>query len=422
MMFSKNILKNGLRVVTVPMQNTKTVTVLVVVETGSKYETKKNNGISHVLEHMFFKGTQRRPNTQILASEIDKIGGEHNAFTSEEFTGYYAKAASRHARLLFDLISDMFLNSKLAEQELSLEKNVICEEINMYQDIPMHYVGYLWEQLLYGDQPAGWLTIGTKENVQGFSREDLVNYLKKSYVAANTIIIVAGDIDSQKALTEANNFFGSTRVAPKPRKVKVLEKQNEPRILLQTKKTDQSHFCLGVRGYSVHHPDYYPLEVLTAVLGGGMSSRLFIAVRERRGLAYYVHTNFESYTDHGYLVTQAGVDNNNTEEAVKVVLSELRKAREQKVQEKELNKAKEYLKGKLTLDLETSDEYAFWLAGQEVVRGEMLTEEQIFQKIDAVSSVDAQRVANDIFRNNKLNLAVIGPQKEKEGLKQVLNL
>ncbi len=421
-MFQKYTLENGLRIVTVPMQNTKTVTVLVVIETGSKYETRKNNGISHVLEHMFFKGTKRRPNTQILASEIDQIGGEHNAFTSKEFTGYYAKAASGYANLLFDLISDMYLNSKMAEQELAREKNVICEEIKMYQDIPMHYVGYLWEQLLYGDQPAGWLTIGTRENVQGFSRSDLVDYLKKSYVAANTIIIVAGEIDSKEALTQAKKYFSSLRVTSKPQKKKVQEKQGDPQILLQTKKTDQSHFCLGVRGYSVHHPDYYPLEVLTAILGGGMSSRLFIAVREKRGLAYYVHTTSESYTDHGYLVAQAGVDHNNLEKTVEVILAEFKKLKEQKVAEKELNKVKEYLKGKLTLDLETSDEYAFWLAGQEVIKGEMLSEEQIFQRINAVSSEDIQRVANDIFIDSKLDLAVIGPQEKQGKIEKILKL
>ncbi|MDP2917960.1 MAG: pitrilysin family protein [bacterium] len=419
-MFQKQTLKNGLNIVTVPLQNTKTVTVLVMVKIGSRYENEENNGISHFLEHMFFKGTEKRPNTLALASEIDQIGGEHNAFTSKEYTGYYAKAGKKHLSLLLDLLSDMYFNSKLEPLEIEREKGVICEEINMYQDLPMQYVGVLWEKLLYGDCPSGWATIGSRENVQSLRRQDLVEYLEKGYVANNTFIFISGGIETDKAADQAKKYFQDARNGELPVLAGVTETQKIPQLLLQTKKTDQTHFCLGVRGYGAKHPDYYAAEVLTAILGGGMSSRLFIAVREKRGLAYYIHADFESYTDHGYFVAQAGVDNQKLEEAISVIIDECNRLKTEKLSEADLSRAQEYLKGKLILGLETSDEIAFWLSGQEIARGNMLAPGEIIKKIDAVGAEDVGRVAGDIFVNDKLNLAVIGPREGEKALREIL--
>jgi len=419
-MFQKHTLKNGLNIVTVPLQNTKTVTVLVMVKIGSRYENEKNNGISHFLEHMFFKGTKKRPDTFALASEIDQIGGEHNAFTSKEYTGYYAKAGSEHLPLLLDLLSDMYFNSKLLPAEIEREKGVICEEINMYQDLPMQYVGALWESLLYPDCPSGWMTIGSREKVQSLKQQDLAEYLKQGYVAANTFVFIAGGVETREAVSGAEKYFKEAGKGESPVSSRVIETQKVPNILLQTKKTDQTHFCLGVRGYGAKHPDYYAAEVLTAVLGGGMSSRLFIAVREKRGLAYYIHADFESYTDHGYFVAQAGVDNQKLEEAISVIIQECNRLKTEKLSEADLSRAKEYLKGKLILGLETSDEIAFWLSGQEIARGNMLAPGEIIKKIDAVGAEDVRRVAGDIFVNDKLNLAVIGPREGEKALREIL--
>jgi len=429
-MFYKHVLKNGLRVVTVPLKNTKTVTVLVMVETGSKYETKKTNGISHFLEHMFFKGTKRRPDTLSLASEIDRIGGEHNAFTAKEFTGYYGKAARKHQDLLLDILSDMYLHSKLEQAEIERERGVICEEINMRQDLPMVLVSDLFEKLLYADQPAGWLTIGTKENVGLFTREDLKEYLAKHYLASNTIVFVAGNLagpaspvlgqGGTEVQMKVQKYFGQMRSGDPPKRRPVRERQKEPQILAHQKETDQTHLCLGLRAYSAKHPDYFGLKVLSAVLGEGMSSRLFISVRERRGLAYYIRSELSAYTDSGYLAVQAGVPNDKLDQAVKIILEEFNQIKDKEIDKKELKKSKEYLKGKLLLDLEASDELAFWLAGQEVLRGKMLGVPQVLKKIDAVSGSDLKRIGQDIFQDQGLNLAVIGPGKDEEDLKKIL--
>ncbi len=419
-MFQKHTLKNGLRIVTIPVEQAKTVTVLVMVETGSKYETKETNGLSHFLEHMFFKGTKRRPDTLTLALEIDNIGGEHNAFTSKEFTGYYAKAAAKHEDKLLDIISDMYLHSRLEAQEIEREKGVIVEEVNMIQDMPMAYVSYLFEKLLYGDQPAGWLTIGTKENIRAWHREHFLDYWQTHYLAANTTIFIAGEIDATESLPKAQKFFEAIPTKAAPQKAAVQERQEKSAILLHHKKTDQTHFCVGVRGYNVHHPDYYALQVLSALLGQGMSSRLFIEVRERRGLAYYVKADYEAYTDCGYLVVSAGVPNDKADDALKVILAEGQKLTQTAVPAAELQKTKEQLKGRLLLGLETPDDLAFWLGEQEVVHGRMQTVEEIFQKVDAVSIADLKRVAQDIFQERKLNLALIGPHPTAKKFQDLL--
>jgi len=421
-MFKKTTLKNGLRIITSPMKGTRTVTVLAIVGTGSKYEIKETNGVSHFLEHMFFKGTKKRPTALDIAETIDRVGGEYNAFTSKEFTGYYAKVSSKHRKLVMDVISDIFLNSKLDAKETEREKGVIIEELNMYLDTPTSYVKDLFEVLLYGDQPAGWLVIGAKENIKTINREKLIDYLKRQYVASNTIILVAGDIDEAETIKEVEEYFEDIREDKYRGKLSVKETQNGPASLIHYKKTDQTHFCLGTRSYDFSSKDYFILKVLTSILGGGMSSRLFIEVRERRGLAYRIQCSSESYTDSGYLVVQAGVSNDKVNESIKVILDEFCKIRDKKVPDKELNKAKEYIKGKLLLGLESSDEVAFWLGHQEVLKKQILTVNEVFEKIDVVSLEDIQRIGGDIFQNNKLNLAVIGAFKDKSKFDKLLRV
>lgn len=390
------------------MAGTKTVTVLAAVATGSKYENKSNNGISHFLEHMFFKGTKKRPSTLAISEELDRVGGAYNAFTSEEHTGYWAKVDYKHLNLALDVVSDIFLNSKLAAQEIQREKAVITEEINMYQDTPMQYVGQLFSQVLYGDQPAGWSIIGNKKNIKKFQRKNFLQYLQNNYVAQNTVICLAGNIENN-----INKYFKNIKIGKPRPKEKTQEKQTKPESLIFHKDTDQTHFCLGVRGYSLFHKDKYALSVLGVLLGGMMSSRLWIKVRERQGLAYYVQTQVENQTDTGYLVTQTGIEHSKTEKAIKLILQEYSRLKNKKVAQKELQKVKDCIKGRIMLQLESSDAMASWICTQEVLQQEILTPEQVFAKIDAVNSEDIQRVAQDIFKNNKLNLAIICPKKSK---------
>jgi len=422
--YKKTTLENGLRVITIPMENANSVTVLILVGTGSKYESKDINGISHFLEHMFFKGTQKRPTTLDISETLDSVGGEYNAFTSKEVTGYWAKVDKKHSDVAIDWITDIFLNSKFDAEEIEREKGVIIEEVNMYLDTPTAYISDLWEKLLYGDQPAGWMVIGEKANILSFNREKIVDYFNSHYSLDNIIVCVAGAVNSKEIENKIQNYFKDKKSENFKTKLKVIESQKEPQIFLYTKKTDQTHFCLGVRAYDLSHPKRYALALLSIILGGNMSSRLFIKVRERSGLAYSIHTSADSFTDTGYLVTQAGIDSKNLEKTIKLILEEYKDLRDKKITEKELQKAKDYIKGIMSLSLDASDYQTSFYAMQELLENKILSPEEKFAKIDEISVDDIKKVAEDIFVSEKLNLAVIGPIEDsaKKELQKILKL
>lgn len=422
-MFKKTILPNGLRLVSVPMAGSQSTTVLVFFATGSKYETKEINGISHFLEHLFFKGTKKRPTTLAISEVLDRVGGAYNAFTSKETTGFFAKVAAEHWELALDWVADILLNSKFDAAEIEREKGVIVEEINMYWDNPQSYIGELWEDLLYGDQPAGWDTIGTKEVVTGLARPQFIKYLNEHYCSQNAVICLAGKLPPEEELKQKiAQYFRAIKKGEAKNKLAVKEAQDKAQALVRFKETDQTHLCLGVRAYDQSHPDRYALTILAALLGGMMSSRLWISVREKKGLAYYVHTGYEKYTDTGYLMTQAGVANQRVEEAIETILLEYKKIRDEKISAAEIRKAKDCLKGSTRLYLETSDRLAGWVGEQEILQNKILTPAQILAKIEAVTVNDLQRVARDIFQLAKLNLALIGPFKEKEQFEKLLKI
>ena len=439
-MFKKTTLENGLRIITIPQETSQAVTVLVLVGTGSKYEEKKVNGISHFLEHMFFKGTKKRPTLKEVSETLDKVGGIYNAFTGEEHTCYFAKVAASYFDLALDWVADIFFNSTFPEKEVEKERGVIIEEINMYYDNPMSYVQILWPALLYGDQPAGWPISGTKESVMRITRQDLINYFQSQYVAENTLVCVAGKFaetsshltprralqdsafEESLAIEKIKKYFSKINLRKPKGKLKVIEKQTKPNLILETRETDQTHLCLGVRGYNLFHPQKYAFELLGIILGGMMSSRLFLAVREKLGIAYYISTNVESNTDTGYLVTQAGIDNKNIEKAISAILKEYQKISQKKVSKDELKKAKDYIKGKMALTLETSDAQGFFYGFQELFKKEILTPEEIYKKIDKIREDDILKVAREIFRPEKLNLALIGPFKDKTKFQRLLKI
>jgi predicted Zn-dependent peptidase len=422
MRYEKYTLKNGLRVILAPMRETQTVTVLIETGTGSRYETKKQNGISHFLEHMFFKGTPKRPNALAITEELDAIGGNYNAYTSKERTGYYAKVDAKHAEVALDVVSDIFLNSKIDAEEIERERGAILQELSMLNDSPRRQVGDVFETLLYGDHPLGWEIIGTKENIKDFQRRDFLSYLKRQYVASNVVVGIGGNFDVDRMKTLVEQYFGEMREGKATAFKPVKEKQKTPALLVKHKKTDQTHMVLGVRTFDMFHPDRYALAVLATILGGNMSSRLFMEVREKRGLAYSVHTFADSSHDVGYLATQCGVDHKNAEETVKTILAEYKKIATELVPEKELTKAKEYIKGNIVMHLESSDDVISYLVDQELLRGEIRLPEERFRNIDAVTSEDVLRVAQEIFRNERLNLAIIGPHASGKKLQKLLNL
>jgi predicted Zn-dependent peptidase len=421
-MYKKTTLSNGLRIITIPMKGTKAVTVLVTVGTGSKYETKENNGISHFLEHMSFKGTKKRPSSLEINETIDRIGGFNNAFTGKEETGYWAKADSKYLDLLLDWVSDILLNSKLGEKEIENEKGVIVEELNLRFDTPIVYIEDFWEETLYKNQPAGWSLGGEKENIMKIKRPQFLDYLKNHYSSKNIIICVAGKIDSKTVEQKINKYFKNINIKnPKP-KLKVFENQTKPEVAFHFKKANQTQIALGVRGFNLFQPQRIAQALLAKILGGFMSSRLFILMRDKKGLTYYVRTSSESYTDTGYLVTWTGVDNNRVEEAIKLILKEYQSFKNKKIDKSELQKAKENIKGNLILSMESSDAQASFYTDQELLIGKILSPEQIFKKINAITVDDIQKLAKDIFRPEKLNLALIGPFKNKEKFNKLLKI
>lgn len=416
----KKTFKNGLRVVTVPMSDNPTVTVFVLVGTGSDYEDKKVNGISHFLEHMCFKGTTKRPTAQAISHELDALGCQYNAFTSHEMTGYYAKSDAKNFKKIFDIISDIYLNSTFPEAEIEKEKGVIVEEINMYEDMPQNHVQDMFQEVLYGDQPAGWNVAGTKDNVRAMTREDFVKYKASHYVAEGTVIIVAGSITHDEVYKEAVKHFGHVHTGKKGSKIKTKDIQLQPKVLLKNKVTDQTHFVLGVRTFPLTDKRNSILSVLSGILGAGMSSRLFIKLREDMGVAYYVRAYNDASLDHGSFQISAGVNNSRTEEVLKEVLKECSILMREKVKEEELNKVKSMLIGNMKLSLEATDDIASFYGTQELMKKEIKTLNDKIKDIKKVTSNDILKMANLIFKDNNLNLAIIGPFDEHNGFAKLL--
>lgn len=420
MKYSIHTLKNGLRVVLAPMPDTTTATVVVMSGTGSRYESVHENGLAHFLEHMFFKGTKKRPTARAISEELDATGSIYNAFTSKDKTAYYAKVSARYLDTALDVISDIFLNSTLPQKEITKERGAIIQEIDMYEDMPMRTVDNVFDALIFGEHALGRTILGPKENIRAFSRSDFAKYLKRNYVPANTVVCVAGSFSSPKVLAKIKQEFGRLRPALAPTYAPFAAVQTEARIAIKEKKTDQTQLMLGVPAYPYEHKDEYALAVLATILGGGMSSRLFLEVREKLGLAYSVHAWTDKYPDTGYFVVQAGVEHGKLEKTISTILAEFRKIKRTKVSAAELKKAKSYIKGTLTLSLETSDEIAQNATTSLLTLGKIRRLEESIKGIDEVTASDVQRVAKDILQSSKLNLAIIGPHAREGELLKLL--
>jgi predicted Zn-dependent peptidase len=416
--FERHTLDNGLRVLTANLDHAQSVTCMVMLAAGSRYETSDTNGIAHFSEHMFFKGTQRRPSARDIAGEVDSIGGEFNAFTGKEYTAYYVKCAAEHRDVALDVLADMLRNSRFDAEEIDREKGVIIEEMNMYFDTPRDYIGGVYENLLYGDQPLGWDIIGRKETVRGATRETFMSYLDRWYHPSRMVLGLGGRVGDD-ILERAQELLGDLPAVetgePGP-----VEPYVNGRVRVFTKQSDQAHIVLGVPSYPLEHPDRYALQVLSTVLGGGMSSRLFTEVRERRGLAYYVFGINHSYTDAGSLYTQAGVDINRIDQAVTTIRDELRKIAAEAVPADELEKARNFAKGRFVLQLESPQGLILFGLRREVLEGRAPDLEEVLEGLNAVTGEDVQRVAQDLIRDEKLRLAVIGPFEDADRFEALL--
>jgi predicted Zn-dependent peptidase len=419
MTYERHTLDNGVRIVLAPMPQAQSVTVALMYAAGSRYETRETNGIAHFAEHMFFKGTENRPTSRDIAGEIDAIGGEFNAFTGKEYTGYYVRCAAEHRDTAFDVLVDMLRHSKFEPEEIEREKGVIIEEMNMYFDTPRDYIGGVYEDLLYGDQPLGWDIIGRKETVRGATRDAFMQYIERWYKPGRLVVGIGGKIEGD--VTEAiERHLGGLEPAETGEPDPVSANGNGSRVRVHTKQSDQAHIALGVPSYPITHPDRYALQLLATVLGGGMSSRLFTEVRERRGLAYYVFGTNHSYTDAGSLYAQAGVDINRIDDAVSTVAAELRRIADEAVPGDELEKARNFAKGRFVLQLENPHGLIMYGLRKEVLEGETVDPAEVLAELDKVTGDDVQRVAGDLIDAKRLRLALIGPFDDADRFEKLL--
>jgi len=418
----KIILKNGLRIMLVPQPENLAATVLILVRAGSEYEIKKQNGISHFLEHMMFKGTTDRPEPGMIAHELTALGAQFNAFTGEEYTGYYAKAQAEKLPKILEIVSDLYLNPLFDEAEIEKERGVIIQEINMYEDDLPARAQRDFNRLVYGDQPAGWDVGGEKAVIQRLSRAEFVGYRDRRYVMPGTVVVVAGKFNEASVTAQIKKYFAALPGFPAPAKKKTAERQSSPKIALHFKESDQAHLVLGFRAFDMFDERRYALRVLADLLGGGMSSRLFTRIREKMGAAYYIGAGADLSLDHGLLSISAGVNRAKINEVLRAVLDECRTLRDNPVSERELQKTKDHMIGGLILGLETSDDLASFYGGQEVLAGAVLSPAVLTDRIKKVTARDVTRVARAIIKDKGLNLAIVGPYKKKTQFKKMVTI
>lgn len=424
MQYKLNKLSNGLRILTVPMPSLESVTVTVWVKTGSRNEDKRINGISHFLEHMVFKGGAKRPGAKLVSEAVDAIGGEFNAATNKDWTNFYIKARPKNLEIAMDVLSDMVLSPILDKEEIEREKGTIVQELNMYEDNPMMKIGDVFEELMFSGNSLSWDVGGKEKSVRNTMRDDFLRYREMYYYPENMLVSVSGGVTREVAVNMAKKYFGNFKSRPKHTfkgaSFKVL--QTKPQLKLKTKKNEQAHFILGFLGDGRNYKNKYVQSVLSSILGGGMSSRLFIEVRERRGLAYSVRNFMERYQDTGYIGTYAGVDPKKVEEAIAIVLEQCYGLASEKfpITDKELSKAKEYLKGHLALGLEDTQAVGEFFAFQDLFSDVVRTPEDVYKKVDEITIASVVTEAKRLFVRNHLNLAIIGPYTKSNKFAKLL--
>ncbi len=407
--FTEHVLENGMRVYLAPMHETQAVTVFFQVNVGSRYETAKQSGLSHFLEHMFFKGTEKRPTTLDISQELDAIGADYNAFTSEETTGYYVSAAAEHFPIAFDVLTDMLYGSTFASEEIEKEKGVIVEEIKMYHDNPMSFLSEVYKDVAFGDTPLGRDIAGKAATVTKFSREDFVSYRDTHYGPENTVLVIAGNPGSHDWLKHISPLLGSLKRGAAATYEEQLPYREGPIVKIGHKHIDQAH--MSIINYAMAHndPQFPVLHVLSNILGGTMSSRLFVEVREKRGLAYYVRSAIDDYHDIGTFDCAAGVDPAKLKDALTVIIEEMERLKSEEVSDVELNRAKQNIKGRLSLRLEDSHSIARYIADDVIEIGKVEQPEDYIEKIEKVSKAAIMEIAQQVLKAEERKLAVVGP-------------
>ena len=419
-MFKITQLPSGVRVATAEMPYMDSISLGVWVGVGGRYESARLSGASHFIEHLLFKGTQRRSAKQI-SQTVEGVGGYLNAFTGEETTCYYAKASHKHFDTLLDVLSDMYLHSRFAVADIDKERGVIKEELLMYRDQPDHYVHELLTETLWPGHPLGRSLTGTAKSLDGMDRGGLLAFKQKKYVAANTVVAVAGHCVHDDIAHRVEKALALPKNGHSPAFEPVRDVQKGARLRFFTKDCEQSHLAIGIRGYSRHDSRRYALKSLSVILGENMSSRLFQSIREKHGLAYSIQSSTSYLSDTGALLISAGLDTKRLQPAVALILKELRKISKQPPSATELQRAKDYAIGQMRLGLESTANRMMWLGEHLLAYGSIQSPAEVEKHIAGVKATDIQKAAADVFRDNRLNVAVITPSKDEKAIADLLS-
>ena len=393
----------------------------MLFKVGSRYENKNINGISHYIEHLMFKGTAKRPNTLSISKELDAFGAEYNAFTGKDYTGYYIKINSEKKEQAMDVLSDMIHNSKFDAKEINRERNVIIEEIHMYRDNPLMHIEDLVEEEMFRGDPLGWSIAGDEASMAKITRENIADFFGKHYVPQNTVIILSGDLSDGDPVKLAEKYFNQNKAKDAATSFKKFGGQFKQTIKVEYKDTGQYQLAIAFPGLRYRDPDMPACNLLANILGGTMSSRLFIKIRERKGLAYLVRAELSPYQDTGAFVIRAGLNKGNLNLAIKTILAELKDIKTKGVSEKELSRAKENIKGHMILGMEDSSDVANWYGKQEILTNDIWTLDEHIAKMERVKAEDIKRLANKIFDLKRVSVACIGPMKDEEQIKKLLS-
>ena len=420
-MYQKTTLDNGLRLVTSTMPHTRSVCIGLFIGTGSRYESDAEAGTSHFIEHLLFKGSEKRPTPGEISAAIEGVGGILNGGTDKELTVYWCKIAQDHFPLALDVLTDMLLHPRFDPQEITKERQVIIEEINMCKDSPSQEANMLIDGLLWPGHPLGRDIAGSKETVAAITREAMLDYLDRQYQPDNTVVAIAGNIRHQKAVNSVSRVMDSW-ASRKPRTgYSTYQPTPAQQVKIEKRDIEQAHLCLALPGLPLLHPQRFKLDLLNVILGQGMSSRLFTEIRDRLGLAYSIHSYVEHFLDSGSLTIYAGVDTKNLATAIKAILEQLSQLKET-VPEAELSRARELSRGRLLLRMEDSHNVAGWLGGQEALTKRVLTTEEVTAIIDAITAEELEQLARELIEGKSLRLAVVGPVAEDEPLEELLRL
>ncbi|MBL7166448.1 MAG: insulinase family protein [Dehalococcoidales bacterium] len=420
-MYRKTVLENGLRIITSPMPHTRSVSVCIYIGVGSRYEADATAGVSHFIEHLCFKGTPKRAQARDIATAIEGVGGILNGGTDKELTIYWSKVAAPHFPLALDVLGDMLLNSKFDPEEIERERQVIIDEIHMIKDSPSQRVGMLIDELLWPNHPLGRDIAGNTDSVAAISRDVMLDFLARRYHPGNTVVAVAGDIRHEDVVQQIGETLGQWNGREPQTGYLAYQGEENPRLRLEKRDTEQTHLCLALPGLPLLHPRRYTLGLLNVILGEGMSSRLFTEIRDNLGLAYSVHSYVEHFHDSGALTVYAGVAHKNLVVAIRAILEQLAKLKDP-VSEPELTKARELAKGRLLMRMEDSRSVAGWTGGQEVLNGRILSVDQVISILDAVTAEEISQLAQELLVGNRLRLAVVGPDTGEDNLEELLKL